>query len=153
MSSEHDNHSTPRQQIAINSSTGGVGPLPIITTLFADPLNVVSTSIDTSNMASTINLLNFTSIISLPLGISVTFNFEILRSSNDGASVNVGSTYTFSTLVDVLASESFSFQFADIGVAPGNYTYSIQLSTNSIIDITPGATILNATLSIIAAAF
>jgi len=154
MSSEHDKCPIAivvPQQIAMNASTGGVGPLPIITTLFADPLNVVSTTIDTSNMKKTINLLHFSSIINLPLGISVTINFEVLRSLNDGAAVKIGSTYTFSTLVDVLESEAFSFQLPDIGVSPGNYTYSVQLSTNSIIDITPGATIINATLSVIAA--
>ena len=139
------------KSIAINSSTGGVGPLPVITTLFAEPLNVVTTSIDTTGMSRTINLLNFTSIVSLPLGVSVTLNFEVLRTMDDGTSIKVGPTYTFSTIVDVLEAEAFSFQYADTNVAPGNYTYSVQLSTNSIIDITPGASINNATLSIVAA--
>ena len=41
----------------MNASTGGVGPLPIITTLFADPLNVVSTDsiIDITPGASILN--------------------------------------------------------------------------------------------------
>jgi hypothetical protein len=33
---------------------------------------------------------------------------------------------------------------------PGTYTYTVQLSTNSIIDITPGVTTNNATLSALA---
>ncbi len=144
--------SKPRRQVALNASSGAVGPLPIITTLFASPLNVVSTSIDTRGIGSTNNLLNFTSIINLPLGISVTLNFEITRSINGGAPVNVGSTYTFSTLVDVLEAEAFSFQFFDPDVEPGFYTYSVQLSTNSIIDITPGASVQNAVLSVLAVA-
>ena len=141
-----------RRQVALNASTGGVGPFPIITTLFSDPLNVVSTSIDTRGMGNTNNLINFTSIVNLPLGVSVTFNFEILRSIDGGAASKVGSTYTFSTLVDILESEAFGFQFADLDVAPGNYTYSVQISTNSIVDITPGASIINATLSVLAVA-
>lgn len=145
-----DPHDTPRKQVALNSNTGGVGQLPVITTLLADPLNVVSTSIDTCGLGKTNNLLTFTSIINLPLGISVTFNFEITRSINGGAPINVGSTYTFSTLAVALEAEAFSFQFADTNVEPGFYTYSVQLSTNSIIDITPGASIVNATLSVLA---
>ncbi|NLJ30278.1 MAG: DUF4489 domain-containing protein [Clostridiales bacterium] len=142
----------PRRQAALNASSGGVGPLPIITTLFAEPLNVVSTPIDTTGMGKTNNLLNFTSIVNLPLGISVTLNFEITRSLNGGAPVNVGATYTFSTVVDVLEAEAFSFQFFDPDVAPGFYTYSVQLSTNSVIDITPGAAVQNAVLSVLAVA-
>jgi hypothetical protein len=145
--------SRPRRQVVLNASGGGAGPLPIITTLLAEPLNVVSTSIDTRPVGgNTNNLLNFTSIINLPLGISVTLNFEIMRTRNDGAPVNVGSTYTFSTIVDVLEAEAFGFQFFDANLEPGFYTYSIQLSTNSIIDITPGATVQNAVLSVLAVA-
>ncbi|MEG0693068.1 MAG: DUF4489 domain-containing protein [Oscillospiraceae bacterium] len=136
--------------VTMNASTGGVGPLPVITTLFASPLNVVSTSIDTTGMSNTINLLHFSGIVNLPLGVSITFNFEILRTRDDGSAVKVGSTYTFSTLVEVLEAEAFSFQFVDTDVAPGNYNYSVQISTNSIVDITPGASVVNATLSVIA---
>jgi hypothetical protein len=141
-------HHTPKVQL--NSSTGGVGPLPIITTLFSEEISVVDVSIDTTGMERPVVLLNFSSIISLPFGISVTLNFQIHRSLNDGASVKVGSTYTFSTLVDILEAESFCFQFFDSGLASGKYTYTVELSTNSIIDITPGLTIVNATLSALA---
>ncbi len=142
-----------RREVALNASSGGVGPLPIITTLFAEPLNVVSTSINTRDLyPGTNNLLTFTSIINLPLGISVTLNFQIRRTSSDGNSIGVGSTYTFSTIVDVLEAEAFSFQFFDANVAPDFYTYSIELSTNSIIDVTPGASVNNAVLSVLAVA-
>jgi hypothetical protein len=134
--------------VALNAASGSAGPLPIITTLLADPINVVSVSIDTTGFVNPSVLLHFTSIINLPLGISVTLNFQINRSSGDG-SIKVGSTFTFSTLVDVLEAESFAFQFFDPALAPGHYTYSIELSTNSIIDITPGLTI-SATLSALA---
>lgn len=142
----------PRREepdVALNASTGGAGPLPIITTLLADPISIVSTTIDVSEMSNPSVLLNFTSIISLPVGISVTLNFQINRSTDDSAS-RVGGTYTFSTLVKLLESESFSFQFFDADIEPDVYTYQVQISTNSIIDITPGLTILNATLSALA---
>lgn len=142
------NNSTQRQ-VAFGSSTGGAGPLPIITTLLADPINVVSTTIDTSGLRDVTNLLIFTSTISLPLGISVTLNFQITRTNEDGSTIKVGPTFTFATLATALEAESFAFQFADSNLRPGNYTYSIEISTNSIIDITPGLTVNNATLSVI----
>jgi len=139
-----------RKLVQLNASTGGVGPLPIITTLLANPINVVDVTIDTNGMREPAVLLNFNSIICLPVGISVTLNFEIARSFNGGAPVNVGSTYTFATLVNILEAESFGFQYFDNNLAPGVYTYSVRLSPNSIIDITPGLTVNKATLSALA---
>jgi len=139
--SEKDN------KVVLNAATGGAGPLPIITTLLADPITVVSVTLNAGKLRDPSILLHFTGIVSLPLGISVTLNFEVLRVKDNGAPIKVGSTYTFSTLATVLESESFAFQLFDAGLEPGTYTYSVVLSTNSIIDITPGLTIVNATLS------
>jgi hypothetical protein len=133
--------------VFLNAATGGAGPLPVITTLLSDPINIVSVSLGMDSTSGPSILLNYTSIISLPLGISVTLNFEVYRVKDNGAPVRVGSTYTFSTLVTVLESQSFGFQLFDSNLEPGNYTYSVVLSTNSVIDITPGLTIVNATLS------
>lgn len=139
-----------RRQVALNANSGSVGPLPILTTTLSAPLNVVSTSIDTRGMGLTDNLLNFTSVISLPVGVVVTLNFEITRAAADGSTTNVGATYTFSTTAVILEAEAFSFQFFDADIAPGTYTYSVRLSTNSIISITPGVTVNNAVLSVLA---
>lgn len=140
-----DNHK--KNKVVLNASTGGAGPLPIITTLLAEPISVVSVTLNASELKEPSILLTFTGAISLPLGISVTLNFEVERVKDNGAPVKVGSTYTFSTLATALESEAFSFQLFDAGLEPGTYTYSVVLSTNSIIDITPGLTIVNATLS------
>ena len=134
-------------KVVLNAATGGAGPLPIITTLLADPITVVSVTLNADKLSNPSILLNYTGIVSLPLGVSVTLNFEVLRVKDNGAPIRVGSTYTFSTLATVLESESFAFQLFDAGLEPGTYTYSVVLSTNSIIDITPGLTIVNATLS------
>lgn len=131
----------------LNAATGGVGPLPCITTLFSEPMSVVSVTLDVNRLYDPSILLTFTGSVSLPLGISVTLNFEVMRVRNNGAPTKVGSTYTFSTLADVMESEAFAFQCFDSNLDPGTYTYSVVLSTNSIIDITPGLTIVNATLS------
>lgn len=137
-------------KVRLNANTGGAGPLPIITTLFANPISVVDVSVNTIGMREPAILLNFSSIVCLPIGVSVTLYFQIKRSINNGDAVAVGSTYTFSTFAAVLEAEAFSFQFFDPQVEAGNYTYTIELSTNSIIDITPGLTIVNATLSALA---
>jgi len=146
---QYPDHSRTDRQVAFGSSTGGAGPLPVITTLLAEPINVVSTTIETAGLRDVTNLLIFTSMINLPLGISVTLNFQITRTNEEGSTIRVGPTFTFSTLAVLLESESFAFQFADSNLRPGNYTYSVEISTNSIIDITPGLTVTNATLSVI----
>lgn len=138
------------REVLVNSSTGSAGPLPLISTSLSAPINVVSTSIVTTGLARTTNLLIFTSQISLPLGISVTLNFEIFRTVNGGNPAKVGSSYTFSTLATACESECFAFQFADSGIQEGEYTYSVQISTNSVLDITPGLTVNNGTLTVLA---
>jgi hypothetical protein len=144
------NKRPPAKYAQLNASTGGAGPFPIITTLLADPIPIVDVTIDTTGMRNPAVLLNYTSVVSLPLGVSVTLNFEVKRTSHNGSPVSVGSTHTFSTLASILEAEAFSFQYFDSNLAPGVYTYSVMLSTNSIIDITPGLTINNATLSALA---
>jgi hypothetical protein len=133
--------------VVLNAATGGVGPLPVITTLFSDPIHVVSVTLDAGRLNDPSILLTFTGIMNLPMCICVTLNFEILRMKDDGAPVSVGSTYTFATAADVLEAESFAFQYFDSNLDPGTYTYTVALSTNSIIDIMPGLTVMNATLS------
>jgi hypothetical protein len=137
------------RQIAISAASGGVGPLPLITTLLASHINVVSAAIDTTDMGKTNILLTFTGIINLPLGISVTLNFQIQRVKNNGTAMNIGSSFTFATTVNILESEAFSFQFMDEDMEEGYYLYSVNLSTNSVIDVTPGATV-NGVLSVLA---
>ncbi len=71
----------------LNASTGSAGPLPILTTLLAEPIAVVDVTIDTNGMEEPVVLLTFTSIISLPIGISVTLNFQSIECVDDGAPV------------------------------------------------------------------
>lgn len=141
-------HPEPGEAL-LSCGSGGVGPLPIINTVLSRPLPVVSTSLDTTRMCSPRVLLTFTGQINLPLGISVTLNFVITKSCEGGYSQELG-TYTFSTLATILEAEAFSFQYCDCGSCPGCCTYSVEISTNSIIDIVPGLTVTNATLSALA---
>jgi hypothetical protein len=134
----------------LNCSTGGVGPLPIISTVLARPIPVVSVTLDTTKVCSPVVLLTFTGQVNLPIGVLVTLNFVINRSCDGGAPQQIGGTYTFATLVDILEAESFAFQFCDHDPCPGCCTYTVELSTTSLVNITPGVTITNATLSALA---
>lgn len=91
-----------RNLVKLNSSTGSAGPLPLLNSALANPIPVVDVTIDARGMKEPAVLLIFTSAISLPIGVSVTLNFEIKRSFNGGAPVTIGSSYTFSTLANIL---------------------------------------------------
>jgi len=144
---DHCEKKHDHQKVVLNAATGGAGPLPVITTLLAEPISVVSVTLNVNELKHPSILLTFTGAVSLPLGISVNLNFEVERVKDNGSPIKVGSTYTFSTLATALESETFAFQLFDAGLEPGTYTYTVVLSTNSVIDITPGLTIVNATLS------
>lgn len=142
-------HPVPGEAI-LKCATGGAGPFPVINTVLSDPIPVVSVNIDTTRMYKPTVLLTFTGIVSLPVGVSVTLNFIIKRSRDGEEGQQIGGTYTFSTLAAVLESEAFSFQFCDCNPCAGCYTYTVEISTNSVIDVVPGLTVPNATLSALA---
>lgn len=141
--------STP--QVLLSSSAGGAGPLPIISTSLSDPINIVSTTVNTCCLGTANNLISFTGIINIPLALALTLNFQIVRSSCIGGSTNVGPTFTFSEAVSIIGAEAFSFQFVDNNVAPGTYTYSVQLGTGTLV-ASAGVTITNAVLSVLSVA-
>jgi len=51
-----ENCQQSRKAAQLNASTGGAGPLPIITTLLANPINVVDVTIDTIYVALSFKL-------------------------------------------------------------------------------------------------
>lgn len=134
----------------LNVGSGGIGPMPIISTPLSRPIPVTSVSIDTSCMCYPKVLLSFTSLICIPAGAAVTLNFIIVKTVGDGSPQAIGGTHTFSSLVEVLESESFAFQYCDCNPAGGNVTYTVQLEPSSLISLTAGLTITNATLSALA---
>ena len=142
------------QQVAVSSTTGSAGPLSATTAAvpLVSPSNVVSTNISTCRLGTTDNLVSFSGIITIPAATKATTTtliFQVLRSSCLGNAVAVGSTYTFSVSTTDLTSQSFNFGFKDNNVAPGTYTYSVQLAAGSVIGVT-GTIIMNATLNITA---
>ena len=134
----------------LNCGCGGVGPLPIISTPISNPIPVASVSIDTRCMENPKVLLHFTAQINLPADAAVNLNFMITRTTKNGCPQHVGGTFTFSDLVAVLEAESFSFQFYDSSPCPDCTTYTVEIEPSSLIAVTAGVTITNATLSALA---
>lgn len=144
------NHSPEPGRALLNVGSGGIGPMPIISTPLSRPIPVASVSIDTTNLCNPKVLLTFTSLICLPLDILVNLSFTIVKTVGDGAPQSIGPTNTFAEVASVLESESFSFQYCDCNPAYGNTTYTVQLEPTSLIAVTAGLTITNAVLSALA---
>lgn len=138
--------------VKIESSTGSAGPLP--PTLLVAPINVVSTGINTCCVGESDNLINFSTTVNVPapgVGAAVLLIFQLVRASCVGSAVPVGSTYTFAiTVVAATAlSQNFSFSYMDDDVAPGTYTYTVQLAPGTTA-VASGATLTNAVLTVTA---
>lgn len=131
--------------ITMNASSGGAGPLPIITGLTA-AIPIVNTTVSTLSNRNPLILLTFSGIIGIPQGTTISLNFEVIRSMENN-SIKIGPTYTVSGTYSVLTSQSTSFQIIDNNLQYGNYTYTVQLSQNSTITGAAGLTITNAVLS------
>ena len=143
-------HSPEPGRSLLSCGSGGVGPLPILSTQLSRPIPVASVSIDTTNMCNPKVLLTFTGLIVLPATILVSLNFIIIKTIDGGAPQPIGGTNTFSELASVLESESFSFQYCDCSPSVGGTTYTVKLAPSSLIAETAGLTITNATLCALA---
>jgi hypothetical protein len=131
-----------------SSTTGGTGFLGTITEL-TTPNNVVTTNIDTTRVGRTDNLIQFDGIVEVPDGVTANLRFQIYRASSVGNVTPVGSPYTFTLTAAGATSHSFSFSFQDENVAPGSYTYSVQLVPGTTTS-DDGVRVSNATLSVTA---
>lgn len=137
----------------IKSNTGSVGPLAVSTSTDLNrDLPITSVTIETKDLKDVDALLNFTCQINLPEGANVNLIFIIKKYVDKGCEQVIGSSYVYTAVAANTQAESFSFQFLDKDINPGKHTYSIQLAKNSTIAGTPGVTITNGTLSLIAIA-
>ena len=150
---EHEEHCEPRKKecccVKTSSSTGGAGPItPSPTTA---TLNVVSTAVNTCCIGQTDNLISFSTNVVFSLALTLNLTFQVVRTSCFGTSVAIGPTYSYIRTVTAAGSENYSFQFVDQDVAPGTYTYSVQVLPGAF--TTAGsANLLNATLTVTATA-
>jgi hypothetical protein len=141
--------------VVLNAATGGAGPLRI--KRMDSRITIVSVTLDADDIDDLSVLLNFTSIIVLPEESSVDLIFEVLRSRNGREPIRIGPTFTFSEETEECESESFGFQVFDSDLEGGTLTYTVVLTTNSVMEKkmvlegmkekTCGVSIINATLS------
>ncbi|MBW6409515.1 DUF4489 domain-containing protein [Clostridium weizhouense] len=134
----------------LKANTGGVGPLPVLTTQLIKDLPVTSVTIDTSKLKDPSVLLTFTSQINMTAELNVNLVFTVKKYVENGSEQTVGGSWVFSSIAEVFEAETFAFQFYDIAANPGKFTYTVQISSNSFIGVAAGLTISNATLSVLA---
>jgi hypothetical protein len=147
---DYDDTSTEPGRAVLNVGHGGIGPMPVISTPLSRPIPVASVSIDTSRLCNPKVLLTFTCLICLPANICVNLNFVVIKIVDGGSPQAIGGTHTFSEVASVLESESFCFQYCDCNPSYRNTTYIVELEPSSLIAVTAGLTITNATLSALA---
>src|SRR5471030_546734 len=88
----------------LSCGSGGIGPMPIISTPLSRPIPVASVSIDTSRLCNPKVLLTFTCLICLPATILVNLNFVLVKTLDTGAPQEIGGTHTFAEVASVLES-------------------------------------------------
>lgn len=119
----------------LSCGCGAAGPLPVLDLAGAsiiNPYSVASTSIDTRGMHCPTILINFTALINVPAGVFPNITFRLVRCIN-GCSQQIGGSYTYSDLIDLLHSESFAFQFCDCASCCGCATYTVEISNASLL--------------------
>ena len=121
----------------LNCGCGAAGPLPILDLAGAsiiNPYSVASVTIDTRGMKCPCVLINFTSLINVPVGVLPNISFRLVRTCN-GCSQAIGGTYNYSDAINALHSESFSFQFCDCGECCGCCTYTVEISNATLAQV------------------
>lgn len=133
----------------LSCGCGSAGPLPILDLTGAsivNPYSVASTTINTKGMKCPSILINFTALINVPAGVLPNITFRLVKCMN-GCSQQIGGSYTYSDAIDLLHSESFSFQFCDCGECCGCITYSVEISNASLAQV---GTTVSGTISALA---
>lgn len=159
---DHRRHYPLQRLVALNAATGSAGPFTVSAgTLFTlpAPVNVVSVLVDADDFLEDLSfddgwffpglrtLLTFTALINLnTLTLGTTLNFQLVRSTREGA-VTLGPVFTFSMAIAAGLAQiaPFTFQFLDSGIAPDDYTYTVQLAPGSSVT---GALVLGASVSV-----
>lgn len=114
--------------------SGAAGPLPVMDLAGAsivNPYPVASVTVDLRGMRRPNVLITFTSLVSIPLGALANISFRIIRSCN-GTSQAIGGSYNYTSAIEVLHSETFTFQTCDCGVCCDCVTYTVEISNATL---------------------
>ena len=131
----------------LKSSTGGVGPLPVLTTPLTHDLPITTINIDTAPIGVSSVLLTFTAQINMTAELNANLVFNIMKVVDDGPAVKIGPSFVFSSVAEIFEAETFAFQYCDEDIRAGVYSYSVQLASNSFIGVAAGLTVTNGTLT------
>ena len=126
------------------------GPLVVGTT--SPPATVSSVSVDTSRLCDPCVKLEFASVVSIPLLVTAaTITFQVFKiCGNQLQRIPVGPQWTFSRLIGVGSSDTFTFFVCDCGSCNDDCcTYVVEAVATSLIGV-GAVSISNATLSAIA---
>lgn len=129
----------PVAPVSCNKTTlacgsGSAGPLPILDLAGAsivNPYPVASVSVDLRGMKRPNVLITFTGLVSIPLGALANISFRLLKSCN-GASQAIGGNYNYTSALEVLHSETFSFQTCDCGECCDCVTYTVEIANATL---------------------
>ena len=135
--------------VVLSCGSGSAGPLPMLDLAGASIINPYSVASVTLNMKGLKNpsvLITFIGLVTIPAGALPNISFRLRKSCN-GASQSIGGSYNFSSLVDVLNSETFAFQVCDCGECCDCATYTVEISNATLAQ---AGTIVSGTVSAIA---
>jgi hypothetical protein len=112
-----------------------------------NPYSVASVTLNLKGLRNPSVLVTFTGLINVPIGALPNITFRMRKSCN-GASQAVGGSYTYSSAVDALHSETFCFQVCDCGECCDCVTYTVEISNATLAQ---AGTTVSGTVSAIAA--
>lgn len=118
----------------LSCGSGSVGPLPITDLAGAsivNPYSVASVTLDLKKLKHPSVLITFTGLISVPASALPSLTFRTVRTCN-GASHAIGGSYTFSSAIEALHSETFCFQICDCMECCDCATYTIEISNATL---------------------
>lgn len=133
----------------LKCGSANCGPLPILGTqglIPSLPIPVGSVNIDTSSLCNPSVLVTANLLINTPIAILSSLTFRIVRCL-DGCSQPIGGSFTFSDPIEALSSNSFTFSFCDCSSCTGCATYSIEITSATLLQ---AGTTIGGTISALA---
>ncbi|MBE6072299.1 MAG: DUF4489 domain-containing protein [Clostridium butyricum] len=133
----------------LKCGSANAGPLPILGTqglIPTLPIPVGSVSIDTCKLCNPTILVTANLLINTPVSLLSSLTFRIVRCL-DGCSQPVGGSFTFSDAIEALSSSSFTFSFCDCSSCKGCATYSIEVTSATLLQ---AGTTISGTISALA---
>lgn len=145
----NSNGCTASHGVVLGCGSGSAGPLPILDLAGAsivNPYSVASVTLGMKGLKKPSVLITFIGLINIPVGALPNISFRLKKACN-GASQSIGGSYNYSSAIDALHSESFSFQVCDCGECCDSVTYTVEISNATLAQ---AGTMVSGTISALA---